>query len=131
MTFFKKEKKCFFAPPRRSYIPNFRWIERKLRPAASGQTDKHTNKLTDNSHGPTIPSNLQGPTIGTAKQGCAYGARTMNKRVQIYYHIASRSPSAIATRFDKVDELAAPLTQIASCINEHTNKILKIKHTIK
>ena len=31
----------------------------------------------------------------------------------------------------KVDELAAPLTQIASCINEHKNKILKIKHTLK
>ena len=80
MTFFKNPKKCVFAPPRRSYIPNFRWIAQKLRPAASGQTDNrqhttHNTQLTDNSHGPTIPSNLNGPTIGTAEQGCAYGAR--------------------------------------------------------
>ena len=42
--FFQKSKKCQFLPTSRSYIPSFIWISPKLRPAASGQTDKQTDR---------------------------------------------------------------------------------------
>ena len=40
--FFQKSKKCVFAPPRRSYIPHFRWIAQKLRPVPTGMTNGPT-----------------------------------------------------------------------------------------
>ena len=46
MTFFQKSKKCHFSPTSRSYIPSFIWISPKLRPVASGKTNRQTDKQT-------------------------------------------------------------------------------------
>ena len=65
MTFFQKKKKCQFSPTSRSYIQSFIWISPKLRPAASGQTDKQTDSPKANCETPLIPILVSQYTSGT------------------------------------------------------------------